>query len=61
MKELKDLMNKENVEKVKDAAGKIVEAIPEEMLDKISGAGNPFENIPRVPNQPIDEDLRRDG
>ena len=61
MKELKDLMNKENVEKVKDAAGKIAEAIPEEMLDKISGAGNPFENIPRIPTQPIDEDLRRDG
>jgi hypothetical protein len=27
-------------------------------LDQVSGAGNPFKNIPRVPTQPIDDDLR---
>ena len=47
MKERKNLLNQENVEKVKNAAEKIAEAIPEEALDKITGAGNPFDKIPR--------------
>ena len=58
MKELKDLVNQENVQKVKDTAAKVVEAIPEELLEKVSGAGNPFDNVPRVPTQPIDPQLR---
>ena len=61
MKELKDLLTKENVEKVKDAAEKVAEALPDEVLDKVTGAGNPFDKIPRVPTQPIDDELREDG
>ena len=61
MKERKNLLNQENVEKVKNAAEKIAEAIPEEALDKITGAGNPFDKIPRVPTQLIDNELRKDG
>ena len=61
MKELKDLLTKENVEKVKGAAEKVVEAIPDEVMEKVTGAGNPFDQIPRVPTQPIDDDLRTDG
>ena len=29
-----------------------------EDLSEAVGAGNPFENIPRVPTQPIDDELR---
>ena len=61
MKELKDLLNKENIDKVKGAAEKIAEVIPEDMLDKVTGAGDPFEDFPRVPTQPIDPELREDG
>lgn len=61
MKERKNLLNRENAEKVKDAAEKAMEAIPDEMLEQVSGAGNPFDNVPRVPTQPIDPDLRDDA
>lgn len=58
MKDLKDLVNEENVQKVKDTAAKVAEAIPDEVLEKVTGAGNPFDNVPRVPTQPIDPELR---
>ncbi len=61
MKELKDLLTKENMEKAKDVAEKVAEVIPDEVLDKVTGAGNPFDKIPRVPTQPIDDELRQDG
>ena len=61
MKELENLLSKENLEKAKDIAGKAVEVIPDDLLNKVTGAGNPFENIPRVPTQPIDDGLREDG
>lgn len=35
-----------------------LEELSEDILDQINGAGNPFEDIPRVPTQPIDNDLR---
>lgn len=34
------------------------ELLSEEVLDQVNGAGNPFDNIPRVPTQEIDDDLR---
>ena len=61
MKDPKELLNQETVEKVRSAAEKIAEAIPEEVLDKVTGAGNPFDKIPRVPTQPIDDALREDA
>ncbi len=61
MKNMKDLLTKENVEKAKDVAAKVAEVIPEDMLNKVTGAGNPFDKIPRVPTQPIDDELREDG
>lgn len=30
-----------------------------EQLDRVTGAGNPFKPIPRVPDSPIDSDLRK--
>ena len=61
MKEPKDLLDQKPVEQGKDAAEKIAEVLPEEALDKIAGAGNPFDKIPRVPVQPIDDDLRENA
>ena len=61
MKELKNLLNQETVEKVEETAEKVAEVIPEELLEKATGAGNPFDNIPRVPTQPIDDELREDA
>ena len=29
-----------------------------DQLDIVSGAGNPFEDIPRVPSGPIDDEFR---
>ena len=28
-------------------------------IDQVSGAGNPFEDVPRVPLKPIDDELRK--
>ena len=30
-------------------------------LDTVTGAGNPFDKVPRVPEQPIDPELRGDA
>ncbi len=38
-----------------------VEEVKEELLEKVNGAGDPFDKIPRVPTQPIDEDLRENA
>lgn len=61
MKKNKNLPNEKLAELAKEAAAPIAEALPDDMLDEISGAGNPFDNIPRVPTQPIDDGLREDG
>ena len=58
MKERKELLNQETAEQVRGAAETIAEALPEDALEQVAGAGNPFENSPRVPTAGIDEDLR---
>ena len=35
-----------------------IRELSESTLDQVNGAGNPFEDVPRVPTQPIDDDLR---
>lgn len=30
-------------------------------IDQVAGAGNPFEDVPRVPLKPIDDKLRKNG
>ena len=32
-----------------------------EALDEVSGGGNPFDDVPRVPTNPIDDELRENG
>jgi len=35
-----------------------IEPIPDDMLDSVSGAGNPWEKVKGVPQEPIDKELR---
>ena len=35
-----------------------IEELSGDVLEQVNGAGNPFEDIDRVPTQPIDDDLR---
>ena len=60
MKKRKNLLNDKAAE-LKETAEPVVEALSDDVLDQVTGAGNPFENIPRVPTQPIDDELRQDG
>lgn len=50
----------EEVKKEKKAADK-TEELSSDKLDEVTGGGNPFANIPRVGNKPIDGDLRNNG
>ena len=61
MSNLKNLLTPENLEKAKDAVEKVKEMIPDEALENVTGAGDPFANIPRVPERPIDPELREDA
>ena len=51
-KELKDQVQQMDQE---------IEELSGDMLDQVIGAGDPFEDIPRVPTQPIDPELRKDS
>ena len=59
---MKDMKIKETLkdaaEQATKAVGSAMQELGEDELDEIAGAGNPFANVPRVPTQPIDEDLR---
>ena len=44
-------------EKIQEAVLDVQE-LSSDALDPVSGAGNPFDDVPRVPNSPIDEELR---
>ena len=50
-------MEKENRKLPEEEAVKLTK----DTLDQVSGAGDPFADIPRVPEQPIDDELRKDG
>lgn len=41
-----------------EAAPKPMEELGEEELNRVSGAGDLFSDVPRVPNQPIGDGLR---
>ena len=36
-------------------------ALSDDLLEQVAGGENPFGEIPRVPEQPIDPELRQDG
>ena len=35
--------------------------LDDDSLEEVSGGTNPFADIPRVPNQPIDSNVRENG
>lgn len=51
---------KEDLKEEKKTDGKADE-LSNDDLEKVTGGGNPFANIPRVGNKPIDDDLRNNG
>ena len=60
---MKDMKIKETLkdaaEQAKKAVGSAMQELGDDELDEIAGAGNPFAKLPRVPTQPIDEDMRK--
>lgn len=50
-------VNAENVKEQKD----LTKALSDEDLSQVAGGDNPFEDVPRVPLQPIDDKLRNNG
>lgn len=53
-------MNPSNV-KLEEIKKDEAEELGMDELDEVAGAGNPFEDVPRVPLKPIDPDLRDKG
>lgn len=65
---MKDNKIKETFKQAQNAAeqenktrSSAMQELGDDELDEIAGAGNPFANIPRVPTQPIDDNLRNNG
>lgn len=61
---MKDKKLNKTIEQAENTASQALNAMEElgeDELDEIAGAGNPFAAIPRVPTQPIDDDLRGNG
>ena len=54
---------KENAAKTQETKeqDKAMQNLGDDELDKVSGAGDPFANRPRVTNQQIDSSLRNKG
>ena len=60
----KDGVGSELRARIKEKAQEMEQAAKEltlDQLDQVSGAGSPFDEIPRVPTNPIDNELRKDG
>lgn len=44
-----------------NAALKLISELSEDQLDQVSGGTDPLGGVPRVPENPIEEDLRKKG
>ena len=55
---MKDKNLEKAVEKVNEAVENVKE-LGDEALNKVTGAGDPFANIPRNPTKKIDGELRK--
>ena len=51
----------EKLNELKKTAEETLEKLGDDVLNAVTGAGNPFEEEPRVPTQPIDDELRDKG
>ena len=65
---MKDQKIHETLKQAQDAAEQTekklengMQELDDDALDEIAGAGNPFANVPRVPTQSIDSNLRNNG
>ena len=58
---MKNEKTNETAKQANKAADDVMQELDESTLDQVSGAGNPFANLPRVPTQSIDSDLRSKG
>ena len=58
---LKKEKNLENENKAKAAENTTMKELDDDALEEVTGAGNPFANISRVPTQRIDSNLRNKG
>ena len=52
---------KDAVEQANKALEDVMEEIGMDDLEQVTGAGNPFGNIPRPDPQPIDPNVRKNG
>ncbi len=52
---------KEAVIKTEKAAEEAKKALSADDLNKVSGGEDPFEDIPRIEPEPIDDELRKKG
>ena len=55
------MKQKDKLQKKPEALAEEPVALDLEDLNEVTGAGNPFSNVPRVPEQPIDPELRGDA
>ena len=46
------------IEKTADELEKEISELSPEAIKDVSGAGDPFEDLPRVPDNPIDPEIR---
>ncbi|MBR2831789.1 MAG: hypothetical protein IKE57_02545 [Oscillospiraceae bacterium] len=49
------------IENNPEETGNTAEELTMDKLNEVTGAGDPFADTPRNPEQPIDDDLRKDG
>ena len=64
---MKDKKNLESLKKANDAVDQaktalnsVMQELDDDELDQVSGAGDSFEDFPRVPTQPITQKERED-
>ncbi|MBR4656232.1 MAG: hypothetical protein IKO68_06605 [Oscillospiraceae bacterium] len=53
--------NIEDLKKEQENVSDVMQELSDDVMDQVSGAGNPFADIPRADNQSIDSDLRSNG
>jgi hypothetical protein len=50
-----------SLSETKENAQEDMKELSVEELEQVNGAGNPFEDVPRVPVKPVDDKLRNKG
>ena len=66
MKDKKNILDslrqaKQTVSEADKALNGAIQELNDDMMDAVTGAGNPFGDVPRNPTQPIDPGVRGNG